>query len=76
MVAVKPGTDPTRAATTLREAGVDLVVLDCFGYDRTLLAAVRRVTGRPVLSAVRLTALLAAELLGIGPEMGPAGPRP
>ncbi len=63
VMSVKPGTDPTEAAAELRTAGVDLVVLDCFGYDRTLLARVREVTGVPVLSAVRSTALLAAELM-------------
>lgn len=64
VVSVRPGSDPTEAAVALREAGVDLVVLDCFGYDRQLLATVREVTGRPVLSAVRATAALAAELMG------------
>ena len=66
VASVKPGTDPTAAAEELRAAGVDLVVLDCFGYDRELLATVRAVTGRPVLSAVRATAALAAELIGPG----------
>ncbi|MCP3990692.1 MAG: AroM family protein [Actinomycetia bacterium] len=64
VTSVKPGTDPSEAATELRKAGVDLVVLDCFGYDRTLLARVREVTGVPVISAARATALLAAELMG------------
>lgn len=64
VVSVKPGTDPTAAAEELRDAGVDLVVLDCFGYNRELLGTVRAVTGRPVLSSVRATAALAAELLG------------
>ena len=64
VVSAKPGTDPTSAAEQLRAAGVDLVVLDCFGYDRDLLTTVRKVTGRPVLSAVRATAALAAELMG------------
>ncbi len=64
VASVRPGTDPTEAATELRSAGVDLVVLDCFGYDRTLLSRVREITGVPVLSAVRATALLAAELAG------------
>ena len=59
-----PGTDPAEAAEELRAAGVDLVVLDCFGYDHEMLATVRRVTERPVLSAVRATAHLAGELLG------------
>lgn len=61
---VRPGQDPTMAATQLRDAGVELVVLDCFGYDRQLLATVRKITGVPVLSAVRVTARLAQELLG------------
>ena len=64
VVSAKPGADPTAAAEALKEAAVDLVVLDCFGYDRDLLTTVREVTGRPVLSAVRATAGLAAELMG------------
>ena len=62
-VALRPGTDPEAAATTLRDDRVDLTVLDCFGYDTATLDEVRRITGRPVLSAVRCTAHLAAELL-------------
>ncbi len=62
-VSVLPGSDPTAAATELGAAGVDLVVLDCFGYDRELLQTVRAVTGRPVLSAVRATGALVAQLL-------------
>lgn len=64
VAAVKPGDDPTAAATDLADAGVDLIVLDCFGYDRELLTRVRDVAGVPVLSSVRATGLLAAELLG------------
>lgn len=64
VAAVKPGEDPTAAAERLRAGGVDLVVLDCFGYDQGLLGEVRRLTGRPVLSAVRATGALLAELLG------------
>jgi protein AroM len=64
VVSTKPGTDPTAAAEKLRTAGVDLIVLDCFGYDRELLDTVREVAGSPVLSAVRATAALAAELAG------------
>ncbi len=64
VASVTPGGDPTEAAAVLSDAEVDLIVLDCFGYDRTLMNEVRRLTGRPVLSAVRATAHLAAELLG------------
>ena len=63
VAAVKPGHDPSGAAERLRAGGVDLVVLDCFGYDRALLSEVRRLTGRPVLSAVRATGAVLAELL-------------
>lgn len=67
VAAVKPGADPTAAAERLRAGGVDLTVLDCFGYDQALLAQVRSLTGRPVLSAVRATGALLAELLGTTP---------
>ena len=64
VASARPGTDPTAAAIELRNAEVDLVVLDCFGYDHALLSTVRDVAGCPVLSAVRATAALAAELMG------------
>ncbi len=64
VAAVKPGEDPGQAATTLSDAGVDLVVLDCFGYEAALLNSVREITGVPVLSAVRCTAHVASEMLG------------
>ena len=64
VAAVKPGEDPDQAATTLSDAGVDLVVLDCFGYETALLNRVREITGVPVLSAVRCTAHVASEMLG------------
>lgn len=64
VVAVKPGTDPATAAAELTADDVDLVILDCFGYERPLLDEVRQIVGKPVLSAVRVTALLAGEMLG------------
>lgn len=60
---VTPGTSGAPAAQALADAGVDLIVLDCFGYESDLLEEVRRVSGRPVLSAVRLCAGVAQELL-------------
>ncbi len=60
---LKPGTDPREAAGELAAAGVDLTVLDCFGYDRDLRSRVREITGRPVLVASRCTAQVAGELL-------------
>jgi len=77
VVAVKPGHDPTAAANELRDAGVDLVVLDCFGFGRAAAATVRRVTGKPVISAVRVTAHLVGELLGsTNQSLSPASDRP
>ncbi|MCH2625348.1 MAG: AroM family protein [Acidimicrobiales bacterium] len=64
VAAVKPGEDASQAAAALARAGVDLVVLDCFGYETALLSQVRKTTGVPVLSAVRCTAHVASELLG------------
>lgn len=64
VVTVKPGGDPETAASDLAAADVDLVILDCFGYERPLLEQVRRIVGKPVLSAVRVTALLAGEMFG------------
>ena len=64
VAACRPGQDPAEAAAALRTGGADFVVLDCFGFDREALAIVRAVAGVPVLSAVRATGLLAAELLG------------
>ena len=63
VAAVKPGDNPDEAAATLADAGVDLVVLDCFGYETPLLQRVREITGVPVLSAVRCTAHVASEML-------------
>lgn len=64
VASARPGTDPTAAAEHLRAGGVELIVLDCFGYDAQLLHRVRQVAGCPVLSSVRATAALAAELMG------------
>jgi protein AroM len=64
VAAVKPDANPGPAARRLAEAGAQLIVLDCFGYHRGTLDAVRRASGLPVLSAVRCTAHLAAELAG------------
>jgi len=63
-VHVPPGASPDEACDVLTADGVDAVLLDCFGYETELVERVRMRTARPVLSAVRLTALVAAELLG------------
>lgn len=62
--AVMPGGDVAAAAATFEAEGVDLVLLDCFGYDRSTLEQVRASCSAPVLSAVRCTGHLVRELLG------------
>ena len=64
VAAVKPGEDPEIAAVSLKSSKVDVVVLDCFGYETSLLERVREITAVPVLSAVRCTAHVASEMLG------------
>jgi protein AroM len=50
------------AAMRLVRAGADLLVLDCFGYDKIMRSLVREATGKPVLLPRTLVGRLAAEL--------------
>lgn len=50
------------AALELRQGGVDLVALDCFGYTEEMRRAVREVVGRPVLLANSYLARVLAEV--------------
>ena len=57
------GADGIRhAATRLAQSGVDLVVMDCIGYTRSMKAAVRDITNCPVMLAASTLARVAAEL--------------
>ena len=51
------------AASKLKEAGVDLVVMDCFGYNLEMKDRVREVTGKPVILVRSLLAGLLEELI-------------
>jgi protein AroM len=53
-----------RVATSLREAGVGLVVMDCMGFNRKTRDEMRALTGAPVLLANLLVARVVAELCG------------
>ena len=53
----------TRAGQALREAGCDLIVAYCMGFNRELAGVVRTITGKPVLVPSSLVARTAAELL-------------
>jgi protein AroM len=54
----------TKAAERFRRNQVQLIVMDCIGYTREMQRAVRDAAGVPVLSALSLLGLAAAELLG------------
>ena len=53
-----------RVATSLREAGAGLVVMDCMGFNRKTRDEMRALTGAPVLLANLLVARVVAELCG------------
>jgi len=51
-------------AQEIKASDVDLVVLDCIGFNRETRALFREVTGKPVLLPVTLMGRIARELLG------------
>ncbi|MGL6201490.1 MAG: AroM family protein [Lachnospiraceae bacterium] len=46
-----------------KEAALDLIVLDCIGYDTEMKRAVREITGAPVMIARSMIARVIAEIL-------------
>lgn len=51
------------AATELQDKELDLIVLDCIGYDQTMKRMVREITGKPVMIARSMIARVLAEIL-------------
>ena len=51
------------AASQLKEAGTDLIVMDCFGYNLEMKDRVREVTGKPVILVRSLLAGVLRELI-------------
>lgn len=51
-------------ASKLRASDVDLVVMDCIGFNRETRALFRKITEKPVLLPTTLVARIAAEMLG------------
>lgn len=51
-------------ASKLKASDVDLVVMDCIGFNRETKALFRQITGKPVLLPTTLVARIAAEMLG------------
>jgi len=64
------GDDPlaavSRAAHAVREAGADVLFMDCFGYDMQMRAVALAAFGGPVILARSMAARLAAEVAGAG----------
>jgi protein AroM len=52
-----------KVADRIRKADVDLVVLDCMGFNREAMARFRKITGRPVMLPRRVMAAVARELI-------------
>jgi protein AroM len=52
------------AARELSEAGADLIVLDCMGFDRRMKRVVAEAAVRPVIQANRLVGRIVEELVG------------
>jgi protein AroM len=59
-----PLSDCTRAAVALKNAGAEMLVLDCMAYTNVTQTEVRRVTGLPVVLASGIVAHVVKELLG------------
>jgi protein AroM len=51
-------------ASKLKASDVDLVVMDCIGFNRETKALFREITGKPVLLPTTLVARIAGEMLG------------
>jgi protein AroM len=50
-------------ALKLKSADVDLIVLDCLGFNKKTKAIFREVTGKPVLLPRTLVARIAREII-------------
>ena len=51
------------AVTELRRKNLDLIVLDCIGYDTAMKTAVKKITGVPVMIARSMIARVLSEIL-------------
>jgi protein AroM len=51
------------AGRTLRDAGAEIVVMDCIGYTRPMRSAIARITGVPAILANAAVATIAREIL-------------
>ncbi|MCJ7623731.1 MAG: AroM family protein [Anaerolineaceae bacterium] len=58
MTAIEP------SAARLKDAGVDLIVMDCMGYTFQMQEQIRRLTGVPVILARGIVARFIKEMLG------------
>ncbi|MEJ8547325.1 AroM family protein [Brevibacillus borstelensis] len=56
------GDEIEKAAHSLKEHDVDLIVLDCIGYTEEMKRTVKRITGKPVILSRTLVARVLGEL--------------
>lgn len=53
-----------RAAGELKDRELDLIIMDCIGYNLDMRKTVREITGKPVMLGRTMLARLIAEILG------------
>ena len=53
-----------KAAEKLKTENVDVIVLDCIGYDKSMKQEVEKITGKPVVLSRTLAARVVTELTG------------
>lgn len=54
---------PRQAAEALRDAGVDLAVMDCFGYSQEMRCYAAEIIGKPVILSRRIAIEVVKELV-------------
>ncbi|WP_037193644.1 AroM family protein, partial [Rhodococcus rhodochrous] len=57
-----PGDEIEKAALSLKEHDVDLILLDCMGYTEEMKRTVKQITGKPVILSRTLVARVLGEL--------------
>ena len=69
VLAASPYGDPKellQAAEQMRREPVDLIVLDCIGYNAAMKKEVEALSGKPVVLSRTLLARIAGEMTGCG----------
>ena len=56
--------DVKKAAQKLKTENVDVIVLDCIGYNKNMKQITEEITGKPVVLSRTMVARVASELTG------------